>query len=419
MLPLPVSMFSLFIQNIRIAQQNIRSQLLRTALTVIIIAIGITALVGILSAVEALAGSIGSGFSGLGANTFEIRRYAKTSRSASEQRRRVFPKITYREAQKFKENYSYPFTQIAISFEGGNQEVVKYGSEETEPEVTVRGINENYLGNSGLDLDVGRSITALDVENDRAVCVVGYDFVDALYNGKNPVGQKLSLRGRKYEIVGVIEAQGSTFENKVDLQVMIPIGLARTIYVSAAENYRISVKVRDEQFMDPAKNAAVLTMRNLRKLRPKEEDNFGIVQSDELRSTAREIIGTLGQAAWVISTITILGSSIALMNIMLVSVTERTREIGIRKAMGAKRRTISGQFFIETFMISLYGSLLGILLGLAVGYAVSNLLDTMFGIPWTAIFSAIVISGVIALVSGVYPAVKASRLDPIESLRYE
>lgn len=413
-------MAGLLRQNISIAQQSIKGQMLRTTLTVFIIAIGITALVGILSAVNALKSTISDGFSGIGANTFNIQQYPFTFQSRGRgERKQVNPIISYREVREFEDNYDYPFSQVGISFQATNLAEVKSEDRKTKPKVIITGVNENYIENTGIKIGVGRGFSNFDIKNNARVCLIGSDMEEALFQGLNAIGQTLSIRGNKFTVIGLLEEKGSTFGNNIDLRVLIPIEVARGIYTAPNINYDVSVKVQDKQFMDGAKDAAVVLMRNIRKLAPVEKDNFGVVQSDQLLLAATSQLVALNAAAWIISLITIFGSSIALMNIMLVSVTERTREIGVRKALGAKRRTISWQFFIETLLISQYGSILGILLGMLIGYGVSSYFEIAFSIPWGAIISATFVSILIAIFSGVLPAIKASKLDPIEALRYE
>ncbi|MDT0644753.1 ABC transporter permease [Zunongwangia sp. F363] len=415
-------MFSLLKENIRIALTSIRSQSLRTILTVLIIAIGITALVGILSAVAALENTIGNNFASMGANTFNIQQYDLSfQRQGGGEREKVNPIITFREVKDFEENYSFPFTQTAISFTGTSGAEVKYENEKTDPEVAVLGANQNYLSNSGLEIEAGRDFNVFDIQNNNNVAILGSDFAkpEGLFRGQDPVGKTISIRGAKFKVIGVLESKGSTFGNNQDLRVIIPIQQARSIFTQPRINYDLSVKVDDKNYLEGAQDEAIITFRNIRGLNPVEENNFGIQRSDDLINRILSITEYLNIAAWIISIITIFGSSIALMNIMLVTVTERTREIGVRKALGAKKGTIAGQFFIETLLIGQLGGILGILLGILIGYAVARFAEFDFTTPWVAILWATAITIVVAILAGSFPAIKAAKQDPIESLRYE
>jgi len=413
-------MFGLFRENVRIALDSIKSQLLRTILTVIIIGIGIWALVGILSAVKALETNIAGNFASMGSNTFSLQRYEFNTQSrGGGEREKVNAIISYDNIREFKDEYEFPFTQTSISFQGTSGAEIKFESEKTDPEVQVFGVNEHYLDNSGTKVETGRNFTYFDIENNNKVAIVGSDFLKGLLKNVNPIGQTISVRGVKFKIIGVLESKGSTFGNNQDLKVLIPIQVARGIFTQPNINYSISVKVDDKEQMQAAQDEATITFRNIRRLNPIEKNDFGIVRSDDLINQINEISGYLQAAAWIISIITILGSSIALMNIMLVSVTERTREIGVRKALGAKRSTISTQFFIETIVIGQFGSILGIILGILTGLAFAKLFDFEFSLPWSAMIWATIITFLVAVIAGSYPASKAAKLDPIESLRYE
>lgn len=413
-------MFSLFKENIRIALNSIRTQLLRTILTVLIIAIGITALVGILSAVSALENTISSDFSSMGANTFNIQRYEFTTQQQSgKDVQKVHPIISYRDVKDFEDKYQFPFTKVSVSFVGTQTAEVKYDNRKTDPEVIVLGINENFIQNSGLEISEGREFNVFDIDNSSTLCIIGSDLVKAILDDVNPIGQTISVRGAKFKVIGVLKSKGSTFGNNQDLRVMIPIQKARTLFTSPNINYSLSVKTDKKDMLEGAQDDAILTFRNIRALNPIEENNFGIERSDDLINRISSITDYLYIAAWVISMVTILGSSIALMNILFVSVTERTREIGVRKALGAKKKTIATQFFMEAIIIGQLGGILGIILGVLIGYGVSAAADFQFSTPWLAMFSAFTIAFIVAVVAGLLPAVKAAKLDPIESLRYE
>lgn len=413
-------MLQLFKENVRIAMGSVKTQLLRTILTVLIIAIGITALVGILTVVSALENTISSDFASMGANTFNINQYENTARRrGGDEREIINPIISYPEAVAFQNKYAFPFSQTSLSFTATSSAEVKYEATKTDPEIKIVGIDEHFITNSGLEIHLGRNFTGFDVSNNNYVCIVGSDFEKGLLKDVNPIDKILSIRGARFKVIGVLKEKGSTFGNSQDLRVLIPIQLARSLFTAPKINYTMSVMVAKKELLDEAINQAVSTMRRVRKLSPVKDNNFGVVRSDDLINRILGITKYLGMASWLIGIITILGSSIALMNIMIVSVTERTREIGVRKALGAKKTTVAFQFFIETLLIGQIGGLAGIIFGILIGYGIAGAMNFDFVIPWMAIFAAFLTSFIVAIVSGLYPAIKAATLDPIEALRYE
>ena len=413
-------MVGLFKENTKIALDSIKGQALRTSLTVMIIAIGITALVGILTVVSALENTILKDFASMGANTFSISQYDFSSEiNQNDSEQRVNPIISYPEAKAFQDKYNFPFTTTSLSFTAGSAIEVKYQEKKTDPEISVVGIDENFCPNKGLEVVKGRNVNSFDVSNNNYVCILGSDFEKGLFANLNPIDKIISIRGAKFKVIGVLKEKGSTFGNSQDLRVLIPTQVARSLFSAPNINYDLDVMVNNETLLDEAVDDAIITMRRVRKLSPVEKENFGIERSDDLIQTLLSNTAVLGISAWVIGIITVFGSSIALMNIMLVSVSERTREIGVRKSLGAKRSTIAWQFFTETLVIGQLGGLVGILLGILIGFTIASAIGFDFVIPWMAIIAAFITTFIVTIVSGLYPAIKASKLDPVEALRYE
>lgn len=411
-------MLQIFSELIRMALSSIRSQPLRTWLTVGIIGIGIWALVGIFGAIHAIQHSLLESFSSMGANTISVNRWSSDSRVVSSVQR-INPIINYQEAARFKEEFPIESALTSISFQASSMAEVSYESTKTEPSIGVVGVDEHYLINSGSEVSIGRNFSSRDIESNQPVCIIGSDLAKLLFKETEPLGKEIKLKGLKVTVIGVLESKGSSFFGSSDNYLLLPIQLSRSLYSRKNVNYDISTFIPDSFMMEEALDAAKFTMRSIRNLTPSDEDNFGIRKSDEFLRILNENTQTLRIAGTAISIITILGSSIALMNIMLVSVSERTREIGIRKSLGAKRRHIFQQFFIETLTISQLGCALGILLGLLTTFAFSKAMGFEMSIPWGIILIAIGIAVLTALIAGLYPANKASALDPVESLRHE
>lgn len=413
-------MIRLFRENTRIAVDSIKSQSLRTALTVFIIALGITALVSILTVVSALKGTIMKDFSSMGANTFSMSQYDLSAEiNQNDVNQKVNPIISYPEAKNFQNNYNYPFTSTSLSFTAASNVEVKYGNEKTDPEITIVGVDENFAPNKGLVVNKGRNFNSFDISNNNYVCILGSDFEKGLFKNSNPIDKTVSIRGAKFKVIGILKEKGSTFGNSQDLRVLIPNQLARSLFSAPNINYELNIMVNNDVLLEEAVENAIITMRQVRKLNPVEKNNFGIERSDDLIQRLLSNIEVLSLTAWVIGIITVFGSSIALMNIMLVSVTERTREIGIRKSLGAKRTTIAWQFFTETLIIGQLGGILGIIFGILIGFGIALFFKFAFTIPWLAIIAAFITTFVVTIFSGLYPALKASKLDPVEALRHE
>lgn len=410
-----------FIENILISLKNIRANLLRTILTMLIIAFGIMAVVGILTAIDAAIYSMSENFSSLGANSFTIeRKNVETTGRRDGRTIRVGDPINYRQAYAFKTSMNYPSTITISQFCKSNATLTR-DTERSNPNVTIRGVDENYLHVFGRDLSAGRFFSQVELNNGSQVIVIGNDMVRLLFNNRpeSAIGTHITLDGRRYLVVGTLASQGASLNQASDRMVVIPLLNARRFYATDRTHYNTTVQVPFESSLDEAREHAIGIMRNVRGMRVGEENDFEIEYSENLVSIIKDNTVTMRLGAIAIGFITLLGAAIGLMNIMLVSVTERTKEIGIIKALGATRKTIVSQFLIEAVVICQLGGLAGVFLGIAVGNIVTLLLGGSFIIPWAWIILGLVTCTLVGLISGLYPAIKASRLDPIESLRYE
>lgn len=409
---------ALFIENLRIALQSIRTNLLRTILTVLIIAVGITALVGILTAIDSIKGSITKEFTFMGANTFSL-----TSRGMRVQvgnkryRTKNHSYISYYQAKEFKELFDFPAT-VAVSVAATGTATVKYGAQKTNPNISVRGIDEDYLFTAGYEIEKGRSFSEQDILLGRNAVLIGSELAKRLFKGgEKPLNKIISIGGGKYKVAGVLKAKGGF--GGTDMVCFIPYTNTRNYFSRPNMNFDIQIKVDQPELMDAAVGQAESTFRVVRDLDPLDETDFNIEKSDNIANILLENIKNITLVATIIGFITLFGAAVGLMNIMLVSVTERTREIGIRKAIGAKSSTVKQQFLIEAVVIGQIGGYLGIIIGILIGNLVSVLIGSMFIIPWVWIISGVVLCFFVGIISGYYPAQKASRFDPIESLRYE
>ena len=421
------------LDSLSLAYRTIRANRLRTGITVAIIALGIAALIGIRTAIEAMTQKFTESFSAMGANGFSIRfkpawqvRFnsgvkKEEKGKKKEKKSNANKPISKYQAENFKSSYGFP-ASVSISVSGTNNAIVSANGRKTNPTVRVTGGDENYLDLNGFDIAYGRNLNALDVQSGRNVCLIGKDVAEKLFGSKleKPVEQVIRINNISFRVVGTLEPKGSTLGRSRDDFILTSYNSARRFFnTNPNSTFNIGIKVADVRLLDMAIGESEGVFRSIRKVGTTEEDNFIIDKSDSFVELLLRNLSMLTGAAIVIGFITLMGAAIALMNIMLVAVTERTKEIGLIKAIGGKQESVRQQFLFESIIISLLGAAFGIVAGILLGNTVSLLMNTGFVVPWLWIGLGILICTIVGLLAGIYPAIKAARLNPIEALRYE
>jgi putative ABC transport system permease protein len=406
-------------ENLKVALQSVKSNKLRTFLTAIIIAIGLTALVGILTSIDAIEGSLNNTFSSMGANSFTIRNRGTGIRiGGGGQRPKRFTPITYQEATDFKNTFNFPAT-VSVNTFASFAATAKFNNQKTNPNISVLGADANYLLTGGYKLGLGRNFSQGELEFGSGVVIIGNEVKTRLFKDSDPINKIISVGNNKFRVIGVFAEKGSSVGFGGDKVCVVPLLKAKQIMTISKPSYTISVMANDPLQMESAIGEATGVFRNIRTLSAAEDNNFEISKSDAIAQTLVDNLKFVRIGGIAIGAITLIGAAIALMNIMIVSVTERTREIGIRKAIGATPQIIRRQFLIEATVICLMGGVTGVFLGILIGNVLSMIMGGAFIMPWGWTTLGLSLCIAVGLISGLYPAIKASKLDPVESLRYE
>ena len=413
------------------AYKTVKSNKLRTGITVSIIAFGIMALIGIITAIQAMNSSVNSNFATMGANGFTItfkerirfgnqnNDVSKSERGKKQKKSNLDKPITLSQAEAFKQNFHYPAT-VSIALNRRWSFEVHYGNKKTNPNVNVNGGDENYISVNGYTVAYGRNFTPRDVESGRRVCLLGSDVAAKLFasNPASALDKVVGIGTQPYVVIGVLKAKGSSGMMKPDNMIVTTYNSVRTMD-HIASSYTLGITANSIQDVSAAVGEATANFRAIRRLQPTEDDNFAIEKSDAIANTVLSLLSSISGASGVIGIITLISAAIALMNIMLVAVSERTREIGLIKAIGGKKKAIRQQFLLESVIISVSGSVIGIILGVLIGNGVALFLGTGFVVPWGWIVAGMSICALFGLLAGLWPAIKASKLNPITALRYE
>lgn len=407
-----MNLFEVFRQ----ALDSIRANKLRSSLTLLAIAVGVFAVIGSNTAVLVLDTYFKNTLTLMGGNVITVQKRPGVSMGNDWMKYRNRRDITFAHMEELSERAD--MVRNVGPYETFSVDKVTFESNSTEPNVSIRGANEFFLDNNAFDLEAGRNFTEQDIRNARNMAIIGFDVVDVLFEGVDPVGKTIRIKGMPFTVIGVTETKGATFGQSQDRFVLAPYTALLNLY-GGNRDISIQVAARSIDRIEDTIDELIGVMRLVRKVEPGEPNDFEIVTNESLGGVFDQFTGVLYIIGFVVGGISLLGAGIGVMNIMLVSVTERTREIGIRKAVGATKKAIVSQFLMEAIAICQIGGVVGILTGAAVGNLMTLWLDTSLVFPWMAAILGVVGMTAVGLLFGVYPAFKASELDPIESLRYE
>lgn len=403
-----------------ISVQSLKNNKLRTLLTVLGIVVGIFSIIVIMTIITMLQTSIENGVSQLGKNTFQIQKFPVMMGGGpgSMARFRNRKDITLNDFERMR-----GMIQNQVQYLGAEQwqfgRTIKFGNKETNPNIQIAGITTGAMHTNNWIISYGRELRENDIEYSNDVCILGQDVVEKLFPSLYPIGQVIRVDGKPFKVIGVLEKEPALFGETRDSKVIIPISSFQSMYGKNAFSVNITVMSYSKENYDETIEAAIGYMRIIRKLGPSEENDFDIFSNESILGMINDITGGVKIGAMVVSIIALIAAGVGIMNIMLVSVTERTREIGIRKAVGAKRINILFQFLLEAVTLCLLGGIIGIVLGVGLGNFAGSFLNAQAAVPYNWVMIGILLCVIVGVIFGTYPAYKAANMDPIEALRYE
>jgi putative ABC transport system permease protein len=407
-------------ETLSLSIMSLRTNKLRTILTVLGVVVGIFSIIVIMTIITMLENSIESGVSQLNKNTFSIQKYPAihTGGPGSWQKYRNRKDITMDDYYRLEDMMGGQIQYMGAELDKGGK-LIKYGSRETNPNVGIIGITTGIFKTYNANIEDGREFNENDIKYSNNYCLLGHDVKEKLFPTINPVGQYVIADSRQLLVIGVIEARPQMFGQSQDNFILIPISTFETMYGRTGNTVDITIQSFDKRDYNDVIESAIGYLRTIRKVPAGQDNDFDIYSNESLLKQINDITGGVKIGAMVISIIALIAAGVGIMNIMLVSVTERTREIGIRKAIGAKKLDILSQFLVEAITLCLIGGFIGIFIGVSIGNIAGSLLSAQAAIPYDWVLIGLGLCLMVGVIFGTYPAYKAANLDPIEALRYE
>jgi putative ABC transport system permease protein len=411
-----------FTEILRMAFGSLGVNKLRSFLTMSGITIGVFSVIGVMTTVSALRGSIESGLNILGSNAFQFQKFPSGFNNGGNNRKyQLRQNITLEQGQRYQQLMEGVADVVSLelyNFGGGGNQAV-YENRKTAPDLTFGGGNEHYLAANQYAIETGRNFTEGDIELARPVCVIGQGVAKKLFPAESPLDKKIKISGRTYQVIGLLAERGSSFGESQDDIVLVPVTRFAMEFGNERQSLNIATQAPSQLLYNETIDRAITAMRIVRGLKPEDENDFELFSNESLIASFAKVADAVAAGSFVISGIALLAAGVGIMNIMLVSVTERTKEIGIRKSIGARKVSILTQFLIESVAISLAGGLVGILFGVMAGNGLAMMMSAAIIFPWTWAGIGLLVCSGIGVGFGFYPAYKAASLDPIEALRYE